>query len=92
MFGLKRKMKDDHAHEAIDKALGDPARIYGVPANVLTDIRLNDEQKRTILDSWALDQRRLMESEEENMTQVPGGRPSAATLYQDILAAQRTLG
>lgn len=91
MFSLKRKIKEPLAHDVIDKALGDPARIYGVPANVLTDTRLNEDQKRTILDSWALDQRRLMESEEENMTQVPDGRPSAATLYQDILAAQRNL-
>jgi hypothetical protein len=78
--------------DVIDKAMGDPAHIYGVPANVLTDIRLNDDEKRTILENWALDQRRLMESEDENMTQVTGGRPSAAALYQDILKACRKLG
>jgi len=90
MFGLKRKAAEEK--DAIDKAIGDPARVYGVPANVLNDIRLNDDQKRVILESWALDQRRLMESEEENMPQVEGGRPSAASLYQDIQAACRTLG
>lgn len=91
MFNLKRKIKPD-GERIIDQALGDPASVYGVPANVLNDLRLSDAQKRTILENWALDQRRLMESEAENMTQVPGGRPTAATLYQDIQAARRNLG
>lgn len=77
--------------DLVAKALKDPGAIYGAPGNVLNDTRLNAEEKHAILESWALDQRRLMESEDENMTQVPGGRPSAASLYQDILAADRKL-
>jgi hypothetical protein len=78
--------------KVVEKAVsGDPASIYGTPAHVLSDSRLNDDQKRVILESWALDQRRLMESEDENMPQVYGGRPSAAALYQDILKACRKL-
>lgn len=86
MFAL-RKQKS----EIFDKAVADPAQIYGVPAHVLSDSQLTTDQKRTILDSWALDQRRLMESEDENMTQIPGGKPSAAALYQDILEGIRKL-
>lgn len=82
-----RKQKND----VVEKAVSDPARIYGVPAHVISDAQLSTEQKRTILDSWALDQRRLMESEDENMTQTPGGRPSAAALYQEILESIRKL-
>lgn len=82
-----RKLKPD----VVGKAVSDPAKIYGVPAHVLSDARLSTEQKRVILESWALDQRRLMESEDENMTQVKGSRSSAATQYQDIMSALRTL-
>lgn len=82
-----RKDKTD----VVEKAVSDPARVYGVPAHVLSDAQLTTDQKRTILDSWALDQRRLMESEDENMPQIPGGRPSAASLYQEILEGIRKL-
>lgn len=75
----------------IDQAVADPAKLYGTPHHVLNDERLSVDEKRSILESWALDQRRLMESEDENMPQVFGGRPSAATLYQDILKACRRL-
>lgn len=82
----------ENVDQIVEKAVSDPAHIYGAPSHVLTDTRLSDDEKRTILESWALDQRRLMESEDENMPQVVGGRPSAATLYQDILKACRKLG
>jgi hypothetical protein len=80
-----------HSEKTVDQAISDPAKIYGTPHHVLTDGRLDHDQKKTILESWALDQRRLMESEDENMPQVTGGRPSAAALYQDILKACRKL-
>ena len=89
MFPWKRKAAN--ADALIEHALGDPAKVFGTPRNVLGDARLNDAQKRKILESWALDQRRLMESEDENMPQVRNGRPSAAALYQDILKACRQL-
>ncbi len=75
----------------IEKAVADPAKIYGTPHHVLNDERLSTDEKRSVLESWALDQRRLMESEDENMSQVFGGRPSAAALYQEILKACRRL-
>lgn len=85
-------MQNKQSGEAIvHDAVSDPVRLYGVPENVLNDKRLSNEQKLTILESWALDQRRLMESEDENMPQVHGGRPSAAVMYQSILAAERKL-
>lgn len=84
-------MQLDSRKVIIAKAISDPARIYGVPDNVLNDVRLGADEKRVILESWALDQKRLMESEDENMTQASGGRPSAAALYQDIQAACRKL-
>ena len=77
--------------KVIEKAVSDPAKIYGTPAHVLSDDRLDHDQKKTVLESWALDQRRLMESEDENMPQVEGGRPSAAKMYQDIMKACRSL-
>jgi hypothetical protein len=55
--------KSKHASEAIK----DPSDVYTNPDEVLKDKRLNQEEKTKVLESWALDQRRLMTSEAENM-------------------------
>jgi hypothetical protein len=75
----------------LTKAISDPAALYVSPENVLSDQRLNDAEKFKILDSWALDQKRLMESEEENMTQISGERISAAAMFQKIKDVMREL-
>lgn len=52
-------------------ALENPSRVYRAPADVLRDTTLDDTTRRRILEGWALDERRLMVSTEENMA---GGR------------------
>lgn len=51
----------------IDDAVMDPTRYFSRPAEVLDDARLNREEKRRILQSWALDAELISEAESENM-------------------------
>lgn len=83
--------KQDRADSLVDEAIRDPMKIYGVPENVLKDDRLLESQKRVILESWALDQQRLLESTEENMTPSPKARNAPEEMLRDIVAAQRKL-
>jgi hypothetical protein len=56
----------------IDDVLKDPSRYFSHPAEVLEDVRLNREQMRRILRSWALDAVLIDEAESENMRGRPG--------------------
>ena len=58
----------------IDDVLMDPSRYFSRPVEVLEDFRLNREQKRRILRSWALDAQLIDEAESENMRGRPGER------------------
>ena len=58
----------------IDDVLMDPSRYFSHPAEVLEDVRLNREQKRRILRSWALDAELIDEAESENMRGRSGDR------------------
>ncbi|HEY8963116.1 MAG TPA: hypothetical protein VIN59_01500 [Alphaproteobacteria bacterium] len=85
--------RDYHARpdELVEQAIRDPMKMYGVPANVLKDERLKDTEKRIILESWALDQERLLESEAENMTKAPKAHNSPEEILRDIRKAERKL-
>jgi len=79
-------------HDSIvEEAIRDPRKVYGVPANVLNDARLSNTEKRVILESWALDQERLLESEAENMTKAPRAVNAPEELLRDIRKAERML-
>ena len=58
----------------IDDVIMDPSRYFSHPAEVLEDVRLNREQKRRILRSWALDAELIDEAESENMRGRSGDR------------------
>jgi hypothetical protein len=51
----------------VDKAVMDPTRYFLRPAEVLEDSRLSRDQKRRILQSWALDAELISGAESENM-------------------------
>jgi len=51
----------------IDDVLMDPSRYFSHPGEVLEDVRLNREQKRRILRSWALEAELIDEAGSENM-------------------------
>jgi len=51
----------------VDDAVMDPSRYFSRPAEVLDDPRLNRNEKRRILQSWALDAELISEAESENM-------------------------
>ncbi len=76
-LGPSRRNSEDVRRDSIDvdAAVLDPTRFYEQPKDVLADGRLDTEQKRRILQSWALDAQRLSESEAENMAGRVTDRP-----------------
>ncbi len=69
MVRMRRESKID-----VDNAIMDPTRYYSRPAAVLQDPQLSREQKRRILQSWALDADLINEAESENMRGRAGDR------------------
>lgn len=68
----------------IDKAVAQPWNLYDKPEDVLADDKLNDTQKRRILESWEQDARELAVAEEENMG---GGEPNMLDRVVKALSA-----
>lgn len=59
----------------VDAAVLDPTRYFARPAAVLEDTRLSRDEKRRILESWALDAELISAAEAENMGGREGDRP-----------------
>lgn len=76
-LGPRRRNGDSRAARPLDieAAVLDPTRYFERPQAVLEDGRLDTAQKRRILESWALDAQRLIESEAENMAGRATERP-----------------
>lgn len=53
-------------------AIADPTRQFDSPMQVVTDTRLDAEQKRQVLESWLKDAKLLSTAQGENMA---GGEP-----------------
>jgi hypothetical protein len=51
----------------IEAIMKDPVKHFATPRDVVADGRLSTDEKRRILDSWALDAQLLSVAEEENM-------------------------
>jgi len=51
----------------IENIIKDPGKHFSSPREVVSDPTLSIEEKRRILDSWALDAQLLSVAEEENM-------------------------
>ena len=51
----------------IETIIKDPGKYFTSPREVVCDRELSTEEKRKILDSWALDAQLLSVAEEENM-------------------------
>ena len=45
----------------------DPGKYFASPREVVSDLKLSIDEKRRILDSWAVDAQLLSVAEEENM-------------------------
>ncbi len=58
----------------VDAAVINPAECFAAPSEVLNDARLTRDEKRRILESWALDERLLSQAEAENMKGTGGLR------------------
>lgn len=58
----------------INSAVMDPTRYFSHPLEVLEAAGLNRDEKRRILESWALDAQLISEAESENMRGRAGER------------------
>ena len=73
----------------VDTVVMDPTRFFSRPSEVLADARLGLDQKRRILQSWALDAELMHEAEAENMGGRPGDRPYLREAKLALLALDR---
>jgi len=64
------RMASASSRPDIETIIKDPGKYFTSPREVVTDRDLSTDEKRKILDSWALDAQLLSVAEEENM----GGR------------------
>jgi hypothetical protein len=60
-------MADRQRTPSVETIIKDPAKHFRRPGDVVADASLNVEQKRRILESWALDSQLIAVAEEENM-------------------------
>jgi hypothetical protein len=71
----------------VEAAVIDAAEWFAAPTDVLNDERLTPEDKRRILESWALDERLISEAEAENMRGTD--RPRLREVKLALLELQR---
>ena len=71
------------AQRELERAVIEPSSVYETPEDVLADSRLDDTQKRRVLESWEQDARELAVAEEENMA---GGEPNRLSDVLEALA------
>ena len=55
------------ARPGIEAIIKDPSKHFRAPREVVADRTLTRDEKRRVLDSWALDAQLLAVAEEENM-------------------------
>ncbi|HJS21152.1 MAG TPA: hypothetical protein VJ764_00730 [Steroidobacteraceae bacterium] len=58
-----------------DHLVKDPWEHFVAPMDVVSDKRFTKDEKKKILESWALDAELLSKAESENMTGQPGDLP-----------------
>lgn len=71
----------------VDAAAIDAAEYFTAPTDVLDDLRLTQDDKRRILESWALDAQLLSQAEDENMRGTD--RPRLREVKLALLELQR---
>jgi len=78
-------MADKHGKPDVEAILKCPDKFFATPREVVADSRFTTDEKRRILDSWALDAQLLAVAEEENM----GGKDRPG--LRDVKLAQLEL-
>jgi hypothetical protein len=78
-----RKEGSMMAQRELERAVIEPSSVYATPEDVLADSRLDDADKRRVLESWERDARELAVAEEENMA---GGEPNRLGAVLEALA------
>jgi hypothetical protein len=71
----------------MDGLVRDPEDAFASPMDVVNDIRLNKDEKKRILETWARDAEQLSQAEAENM---PGtDRPRLREVHLALLELQK---
>lgn len=61
-------MNEASQRPSIEDLIKDPLKHYREPRDVVADARFTRDEKRRILESWALDAQLITVADEENMT------------------------
>ena len=71
----------------IDALVRNPADCFATPMDVVNDARLNKEEKKRALDSWARDAEQLSQAEADNMSGPD--RPRLQEVHLALLELQK---
>ena len=69
----------------LDHLVKDPWEHFASPMDVVNEPSLTRDDKRKILESWALDAELLSKAEAENMSGQPGDRPNLQAVKLALL-------
>ena len=72
----------------IETIIKDPDKHFRTPRDVVADAGLTRDEKRRILDSWAVDAQLLAVAEEENM--AGGDRPGLREVKLALLELEKS--
>ena len=73
----------------LELVVKDPWDYFVSPTDVVTDTRFTRDEKKKILDSWALDAELLSKAEAENMAGQPGDRPRLQAVKLALLELEK---
>ena len=73
----------------LELVVKDPWDYFVSPTDVVTDTRFTRDEKKRILDSWALDAELLSKAEAENMAGQPGDRPRLQAVKLALLELEK---
>jgi hypothetical protein len=77
------------ARPKLELVVKDPWDYFVSPMDVVADMRFTHDEKKTILESWALDAELLSRAEAENMAGQPGDRPRLQAVKHALLELEK---
>jgi hypothetical protein len=74
---------------SLEHLVKDPWDHYVAPMDVVNDERFTKDERKKILESWALDAELLSKAEGENMAGQPGDRPRLQAVKLALLELEK---
>lgn len=81
---LRMHIKETVMASSVKDIIGNPQKYFDKPREVILDSFLTNKEKEKVLDNWELEERALLEADEENMPKQRGKDDKADVYLQEI--------